>query len=80
LEEAAPGLFGLGDGAPYDALVLAKRTPSRGDGAESRLDCALIGGAGVKCNECWVANLAIAIALSDGLAAFARFGIWHFHN
>ena len=63
--ETGLGPFGPGDGDPRVALLLGKRTPASGDGAEGPADRDLRGRAGIKRNEDRIADLAIAIALPD---------------
>ena len=63
--ETGLGPFGPGDGDPSVALLLGKRTPASGDGAEGPADRDLRGRAGIKRNEGRIADLAIAIALLD---------------
>src|SRR5450755_4067507 len=46
LAKTGLGLFGLGDGAPNDALILRKLPPALGDRAESPTDSDLGRGAG----------------------------------
>ena len=78
--ETRLGPFGPGDGDPYNALLLGKRAPTGGDGAESPADRDLGGGAGVERDKGGVADLAVPSALPDCVSAFTRFGVGHFHN
>ena len=72
LEESGLGLFGPGDLAPNDALLLGQLPPSGGDRAESPSDSDLRGAAGIKRDERRVTVLAIAIALPNCTTALAR--------
>jgi hypothetical protein len=72
LAEAGLGLFGLGDGAPHEALSLGEGGPTFGDRAESPADRDLGRGAGIKRDKSGVAVLAIAIALLDCAPAFSQ--------
>ena len=64
------GLFGLGDGAPNEALRLSKLPPAFGDRAESLTDSDLGRGARIKRDKGRVTVLAIAVALPDRVPAF----------
>jgi hypothetical protein len=70
LQKTGLGLFGLGDGAPNDPLVLRKLTPALGNRAESPTDSDLGRGAGIKRDKGRVTVLAIAVALPDHVPAF----------
>jgi hypothetical protein len=70
LAKTGLGLFGPGDGAPNEALILSKRPPAFGDRAESPPDSDLGRGAGIVRDKGRVTVLAIAVALPDGVPAF----------
>jgi len=70
LAKTGLGLFGAGDGAPNDALILSKLPPAFGDRAESPTDSDLGRGAGIVRDKGRVTVLAIAVALPDGVPAF----------
>jgi len=72
LTEAGLGLFGPGDLAPKDALLLGQLPPPGGDRAESLTDSDLSGGARIIRDKGRIAVLAVAIALPDSVPAFAR--------
>ena len=72
LEQTRLGLLGLGDCAPYNALILGERAPPGGDSAESPAHRDLSGGAGVERDKGSVAILAIAVALPHSVPTFSR--------
>src|ERR1035438_404043 len=80
LAQAGLGPLGPGDGDPHVALLLAERPPAGGDSTETVADRDLGGAAGIKRDKGGVADLAVAIALTDNTHALARFGVGHFHN
>src|SRR5664279_3074712 len=70
LAKTGLGLFGLGDGAPNDALILSKLPPAFGDRAERPADSHLGRSAGIVRDKGRVTVLAIAVALPDHVPAF----------
>jgi hypothetical protein len=81
LEEPGLGLFGPGDLAPNDALLLGQLPPPGGDRAESPAHRDLSRRARIKRDEGGITVLAIAITLPDCVPAFARLrDIKDFHN
>jgi len=74
------GQHGGGDGDPGEALRFGEGTPAFGNGAEDAADGLLGRGAGVGRDEGGIADLAIAVALPDHVAAFARLGAGPLHR
>ena len=72
LEQTRLGLLGLGNCAPYDALLLSERAPPGGDSAERPARRDLGWGAGVERDKGSVAILAIAVALPHSVPTFSR--------
>jgi hypothetical protein len=70
LAKTGLGLFGLGDGAPNNALILSKLPPPFGNRAECLTDSDLGRRAGIKRDKGRVTVLAIAVALPDHVPAF----------
>jgi hypothetical protein len=77
-----PGLGQEGGGCrdPRVALRLGEGAPALGDGGEEVADGLLGRCSWVKGDEGGVADLAVAVALPDEVAAFAGFGVGRFHD
>ena len=78
--EPGPGQDVGGDGDPGETLFFSQGGPAFGDGGEGGADGLLGGGAGVKGDDGGVGDLAVAVALPDGVATFARFGVRDAHG
>src|ERR1035441_9029026 len=79
LAKTGLGPFGSGDSAPNLALLLGQLPPAGGDSTEIAADGHLSRGTRVERHEGLIAAGAIAVALPNGVAAFPRPGIGHFH-
>ena len=78
--EPGPGQDVGGDGDPGETLFFSQGGPAFGDGGEGGADGALTGGAGVSGDEGGVGDLAVAVALPDGVATFAGHGVGPVHG